>query len=195
MVQSIYDSKQYTELVFLETDAESQDDAHSMLRDLGLAESDREDLARRWSVRWSSSGTRNRGAVKWSRSLYQWYMLSLAVSRSTVVNARLKSICGYNEKVRQDLDKPANPGPRRAPYDFTGCLAHVEVTQYDTGEVTRIIGIVEHNAQCEGSKLVRYPPIPLHRDVYNTALNQLSNGARYTVFHNNLMQSLLITTG
>lgn len=68
---------------------------------------------------------------------------------------------------------------RRNPYDFTGCLAHVEVTERESdGEVTRIIGILEHNPACQKSVMTRIPAVPLHPHVYEIALDQLRNGAR-----------------
>ncbi len=72
---------------------------------------------------------------------------------------------------------------RRVAYDFTGCLAHVEVTrEMDTGNTLRIFGIFDHNDECLSAKLRRIPAIPLHEDVYAVALSQLRNGAGL-VFH------------
>ena len=73
---------------------------------------------------------------------------------------------------------------RRAPYDFTGCLAHVDITsvQADSGSrsITRIIGYPVHNAECTEAKIKRFPSIPLHPHVREIALRQLRKGARYS---------------
>ncbi|KAF9783905.1 hypothetical protein BJ322DRAFT_972992, partial [Thelephora terrestris] len=70
---------------------------------------------------------------------------------------------------------------RQAPYDFTGCWAHADIT-YDKSSlnVLRIIGYFEHNDECQNATLVRYPSIPLHEHVYEVALEQLSQGASIT---------------
>jgi hypothetical protein len=69
---------------------------------------------------------------------------------------------------------------RHAAYDFTGCCAHADITYtVDSGFVERIIGYFEHNESCKSATLVRVPSIPLHEHVYEIALAQLSQGARY----------------
>ncbi len=71
-------------------------------------------------------------------------------------------------------------GNRKVAYEFTGCLAHVEVTEHkDTGAVSRIIGILTHNDACNSAELKRMPAIPLHEHVYEIALEQLRQGARF----------------
>lgn len=71
-------------------------------------------------------------------------------------------------------------GDRRNPYDFTGCLAHAELTERDSdGSVTRVVGILEHNEPCMQSAMRRTPSVPLHPHVYDVALSQLQSGARY----------------
>ncbi len=95
---------------------------------------------------------------------------------------------------RQDIekrraDKPQDGGQpafgaqewnRKVAYEFTGCLAHVEVTEHkDTGAVSRIIGILTHNDACNSAELKRMPAIPLHEHVYEIALEQLRQGARF----------------
>lgn len=69
--------------------------------------------------------------------------------------------------------------PRRVPYAYTGCLAHVEVVErVSDGQITRISGIIEHNSACQKAILNRLPAIPLHDHVYEVALEQLENGSR-----------------
>ena len=68
---------------------------------------------------------------------------------------------------------------RRAPFDFTGCIAHVEIVERTRdGEITRIVGILEHNTGCQSTTLKRLPAIPLHEHVYEVALEQLEDGAK-----------------
>lgn len=76
----------------------------------------------------------------------------------------------------------SRPGSRRNPYDFTGCIAHAELTELDSnGEVTRIVGVFEHNTACVNSTMKRLPAVPLHPHVYEVALKQLRNGARWNL--------------
>jgi len=94
------------------------------------------------------------------------------------------SSCGYSTAARQQRrSSKAHAGDgersRQAPYDFTGCCAHADIT-YGTSPdwVVRIIGYFDHNEGCQNSSLVRYPSIPLHEHVYEVALQQLAQGAR-----------------
>lgn len=72
---------------------------------------------------------------------------------------------------------------RRVPYPFTGCIAHVEVTATSDGKVAAISGIIEHNSACQEALMDRLPAIPLHEHVYEVALSQLENGARFVSIH------------
>jgi len=111
-------------------------------------------------------------------------------SKSHFISLKLhydvRSSCGYDPQSRQDREsKKVNTSPtkkwnRRVPYIFTGCLAHVEVTErVSDGEITRIVGHLSHNDTCASAMLQRLPAIPLHENVYEVALNQLEDGARY----------------
>jgi hypothetical protein len=69
---------------------------------------------------------------------------------------------------------------RRVPFDFTGCTAHIEIVERSSdGEITRIAGIFEHNAECQVAILKRLPAIPLHEHVYEVALEQMEAGAEF----------------
>ncbi len=69
---------------------------------------------------------------------------------------------------------------RKAAYDFTGCLAHVDVTYNDTESlILRIVGYLQHNEACLQATMKRFPSIPLHEHVYEVALRQLRHGAGY----------------
>jgi hypothetical protein len=102
------------------------------------------------------------------------------------------SACGYDQATRQQREKAKlrqssnipkdgdKDWSRRVPYEFTGCLAHVEITERRSdGEVTRITGHLEHNNSCHKAVLARLPAVPLHNHVYEVALSQLRDGARY----------------
>jgi len=95
--------------------------------------------------------------------------------------------------VRQSKEKQreeATPNPsrpvasteewhRKTAYEFTGCIAHIEVTEHsETSAVSRIMGIIEHNPACALAELKRRPPISLHDHVYEIAIEQLHAGAR-----------------
>jgi hypothetical protein len=100
------------------------------------------------------------------------------------------SSCGYDEGTRQHLEsqKPGSPMKdqswrRRVPYQYTGCLAHVEITERNSdGEVSRIMGYFLHNEGCNKAVLTQLPAIPLHEHVYEVALDQLELGARYETY-------------
>lgn len=103
------------------------------------------------------------------------------------------SICGYDHNERQKHTerhvnnstkhiKQKDKWTRRVAYNFTECLAHVEITEdISTGRILRIAGIVEHNRACQESTMTRIPYIPLHSHVYEVALQQLHAGARYVI--------------
>ena len=96
-----------------------------------------------------------------------------------------QSSCGYHPQARQDREnKKTAPTTekvwsRRAPFDFTGCIAHVEIVERTRdGEITRVIGIFEHNTMCRDAILKRLPAVPLHEHVYEVALEQMDDGAK-----------------
>lgn len=67
---------------------------------------------------------------------------------------------------------------RHAPYNFVGCLAHIDITFQSTdGQVLRVVGYLVHNEACQKARMARNPPIPLHPQVYHLALQQLQAGA------------------
>ena len=91
------------------------------------------------------------------------------------------SVCGYNTSARQQGKRKArepdhttimDPTPRdewrrHAAFEFTGCLAHVDITHTECQHtVFRIVGCLEHNDACKAALLARCPPVPLHEHVY-----------------------------
>ena len=72
-----------------------------------------------------------------------------------------------------------NEWKRKTPYDFTGCLAHIDLTfRVVDNKAIRITGVLTHNKECIERQMRRLPPIPLHGHVWQIALQQLSEGAR-----------------
>lgn len=70
------------------------------------------------------------------------------------------SSSGYNTAARQARDKRGSQNPvewsRQADYEFTGCLAHADVTWNRTsGQTERIIGHFDHSKECEAAKAIR----------------------------------------
>jgi hypothetical protein len=99
--------------------------------------------------------------------------------------SRITSSCGYDAQARQNREHHKQRDPaskewnRRVPYDFTACLAHVEITErLSDGEITRITGQLDHNDACRDAVLKRLPAVPLHNHVYEVALEQLEGGAK-----------------
>ena len=113
-----------------------------------------------------------------------WNLSLLLIQLS---NLWLQSSCGYNEQAQQERDntrstishEKAKPCMWWNSYDFTGCLAHVEVTEtVGSGDTTRIVGYFIHKKACEQAILKHLPVIPLHNHVYEAALAQLETGAK-----------------
>ena len=146
-IKSIYqDKKEY--LAEYNTNSQHQQEALQVLKDLLLDRQSRESLDSRWTRRWS---TTSKGKDKWQRILYQWYVRSNS-RRRRETRLTVISKCGYDERVRQKRDAPTNAGERQVPYDFTECMAHVEVSEFVvSGIVRRISGILEHNEKCASS--------------------------------------------
>lgn len=88
----------------------------------------------------------------------------------------MKQQSSDNAKATTQNQKEAT---RRLPWEFTGCPAHVEITErISDGEITRIIGQFKHNEKCCQAVMTRLPAVPLHHHVYEIAIEQLQNGAR-----------------
>ena len=96
-----------------------------------------------------------------------------------------QSSCSYHPQARQDRETKKNtpgtekPWSRQAPFEVTGCIAHVEIVERTRdGEITRINGIFEHNMGCQATTLKHLPAIPLHEHVFEVALEQLEDGTK-----------------
>ncbi|KAI0258025.1 hypothetical protein BC834DRAFT_837033, partial [Gloeopeniophorella convolvens] len=132
--------------------AASQASAEQMLKIHGLDHASLKQLEKRWKVVWTTRA------------------------------------CGYSTTARQaafesrnGIHKKGGAWARCAPYDFTGCLAHADIT-YDnvSGHTFRILGLLQHNEECQDSAMKRMPAIPLHQHVFEVALQQLKQGATIT---------------
>ena len=143
------------------TSAPSQAAAEQLLRKSGLPHADkpRSTLEHCWLTAWSSSWGSKKGVKK--RSLFQW-----CVSPSSFVGPTneqpdtANSSSGYNTAARQARDKRGSQNPvewsRQADYEFTGCLAHADVTWNRTsGEIERVIGYFEHSEKCQAAVAIR----------------------------------------
>ncbi|KAJ7110244.1 hypothetical protein C8R43DRAFT_962415 [Mycena crocata] len=172
-VDVLYESGQEFSIRADPDNATAQKEIRDLLLKHGLDIRQRERLENWWNVQWSVSWPVQGG--KRRRSL-------------------LQCSCGYNTAARQETDekKPnakkvpqaseastdSRPWTRQNPYDFTGCLAHVDITERESdGAVSSIIGCLSHNVECQNSVLKRLPAIPLHPHVYEVALEQLKSGS------------------
>ena len=64
------------------------------------------------------------------------------------------------------------PGPHHNPYDFTGCIAHAEITECDSdGQVMQVVRVLDHNEVCQSAQIACLLSIPLHPHVYEVALD------------------------
>ncbi|KAK7018770.1 hypothetical protein VNI00_018232 [Paramarasmius palmivorus] len=121
-----------------------------------------EDITSRWGMRWSDSGKEGR----------------VGKGRNAECNSTRRVLyqcqCGYDEKV-------AGSKKRNAPLPFTGCMAHAEITyEVKSQKILRVRGYFEHNDACKNASYSRFPPIPLHSDVFTEALQQLRAGCSLT---------------
>ncbi|KAJ8078160.1 hypothetical protein PM082_000366 [Marasmius tenuissimus] len=156
----LYNQGATTSLDYDVQDVDLQQQAYQKLTELGLDVVSRQALESRWSVQYSDSWTTAKETKR--RTIYQ-------------------CACGCDSSYRSKSKNTANSTTRRIPYQFTGCLAHVEVVEsIGNGKISRISGYLEHNAGCHSAVLERIPPIPLHEHVYEIALGQLRNGANLT---------------
>ncbi|KAI0048644.1 hypothetical protein FA95DRAFT_1654556, partial [Auriscalpium vulgare] len=166
-IQTVYDEGRETRLSF-STEENDQATARQLLESHGLDHESRKALDGRWAAG---------NSFKWPPKRYR---------------VLVQCHCGYSTEARrakEDKKKQHNnasptkkPGKRQVAYDFTGCLAHADITftgdNYET--ILRVVGILEHNEDCKNSSLKRTPPIPLHEDVIEVALRQLKDGASIT---------------
>src|SRR5882762_4322108 len=91
------------------------------------------------------------------------------IAKKQQISISTHSDCGYDHSV-------ALTKTRRNAVDFTGCLAHAEVTYHSNGiNILRIHGYFEHNQGCHDAGLARIPTRPLHPSVLDVALNQLKD--------------------
>jgi hypothetical protein len=152
---------------------QSQLNAAALMASYGLDLDSREVPANRWSVR--SSQERGPGQTK--RVLYQW-CVQLSVQQDDDhrrLNMLSKSSdCGYDHR-------EVGTAKRQTVVDFTGCLAHAEITFIvETQQILRLRGFFGHNNACKDAVLLRIPPLPLHPYVYQVALAQLADGISLT---------------
>ncbi|EPQ52685.1 hypothetical protein GLOTRDRAFT_122648 [Gloeophyllum trabeum ATCC 11539] len=165
-IQALYDGGVIQPHVYDAADLSMQASVRDFLYAHGLDSDSRGKLEGQWNVVWSNS---------WKSGA------------EGNVN-HLKSACGYDsierqasESLKRSTNEHSKPSQkkweRRNPFDHTGCLAHVEITDQSLdGAVMRIQGYLEHNEACQSSCLRRIPPIPLHPHVYEVALEQLKRG-------------------
>jgi len=74
----------------------------------------------------------------------------------------LQCSSGYNTGARQARHREGSQNPvewsRQAHHEFTGCLAHVDITtrtNFDTFQIERIIGYFKHSENCGPAGIMR----------------------------------------
>ncbi|KAF7967903.1 hypothetical protein HWV62_32579 [Athelia sp. TMB] len=162
-INALYKSKSELSLVF-SLDKTGQAHAAQVLYQLGLDRESRVSLENRWKIRWST---------EW-KSGAQDRKRRLLLQCSSGFNSDAK----FHASKQTTAQSTSIQGDRRNPYDFTGCLSHVELTERESdGAVSRLVGILQHNEACRHGSIVRIPSVPLHSHVYEVALQQRRNGA------------------
>ncbi|KAF7971658.1 hypothetical protein HWV62_20622 [Athelia sp. TMB] len=165
-VNILYETAQATSLVF-SYDPHHQAEARKFIQQHELDREARELLESRWNVQWSTSWPTGGRTVadQMQRTLLQ---CSSGFSSATRF--------AQNKKIPSRFN--STQGDRQNPYDYTGCLAHADITEHDSdGAVARVIGFLQHNNACLRASITHIPPVPLHPHVYEVALRQLQNGA------------------
>jgi len=113
---------------------------------------------------------------------------SFDVFNLIIIILLLISQCGSSTTTRKATDdanklkKGMSTNPTewkcKAPYDFTGCLAHIHLTYNPSLLIFhRITGIINHNPSCKQQEMKCLPPVPLHPHVWHIALSQINDGA------------------
>ncbi|KIJ47382.1 hypothetical protein M422DRAFT_248771 [Sphaerobolus stellatus SS14] len=164
-ISAIYATKSQFHHLF-DLSPASQQQASEILGKQGVDVGNLEDLSSRWSVRWSKMNVKTE---KDKRCL-------------------LQCLCGSDSqarKVKEDaikLKKGQTVYPhewrRKMPYNFTGCLAHIDITfNRQSLSIIRITGILNHDLNCESQEMQRLPPVPLHPHVWRCAIEHLNKGA------------------
>ncbi|KAI0753283.1 hypothetical protein C8Q80DRAFT_1305237 [Daedaleopsis nitida] len=171
------EESQYKFQVFTST---TQDAARMLLGEHDLNTQSLAALESKWKKVWTTNYKRKHPEDK--------------TVQETVVRALYQCACGYDSRARRAQKKRGSPpvedhgaaaapgqnsgGTRRAPYNFTGCLAHVHVTSVaERGDILRFVGYLQHNDECRAAQLARFPSIPLRPHVVEIALQQLHSNA------------------
>ncbi|KZS86492.1 hypothetical protein SISNIDRAFT_420811, partial [Sistotremastrum niveocremeum HHB9708] len=166
-IDAIYDKREEFRTIYSE-DPTSQELAHQVLDEQKLDIRKKDGLERKWTRVYST----------------KWKLKNGCLKRRVLVQCR----CSYDTVSREEWERlnqgPAKKGAsklkwqRRAPYDFTGCLAHADVTFIDEPFlILRISGCLDHDEDCQAAVMKRRPAVPLHPHVYQVAVAQLLDGA------------------
>ncbi|KZT02331.1 uncharacterized protein LAESUDRAFT_662002 [Laetiporus sulphureus 93-53] len=129
-----------------------QRDAAALLAMHDLDWESQKTLANRWSVRWTRVSGEKKKATQMRRVL-------------------LQCDCGYDHTIHGSKK-------RHTAFDFTGCLAHAEITLIVASRaILHVRGFLDHNLACQEALIARIPKVPLHPSVYHITLEQLEAGA------------------
>jgi hypothetical protein len=159
-IRSLYAENREYRTRFDDTDKD-QTEAERMLYSSGLAQAGKPQnrLENCWLTAWSSTWGSRKGTKK--RSLFQWCVFPYPSSGPfNETGDTANSSSGYNTAARQARDKRGSQNPiewsRQADYEFSGCLAHADVTwNRSSGQIERIIGYFDHTESCEAAAAVR----------------------------------------
>ena len=185
LTHQVYALQKEVSLVFSDH-SESQREAQDILNSHQLDHHSCAQLENQWNIQWSGAWNIGKSDDKWCRILLQWYVTVFELIKQLLFDSSLYSSSGFNSESRQTKYCESNhehslsgPGPHCNPYDSTGCVAHAKITKPDSdGQLTRIVGILDHNKGCQSTQIAHLPSIPLHPHVYEVAHNQLHSGTR-----------------
>ncbi|KAF8487640.1 hypothetical protein JB92DRAFT_3021616 [Gautieria morchelliformis] len=133
-IDKIYKTNEIEDYTFLSTNEPQQNEATARMATLQLDFNARESLASRWSNKWAMNT--GKGHKRNQRVLVQCN-------------------CGYDHRA-------AGHKKRLNAVNFTGCLAHAEITYLvSTQKILRIRGYFIHNEECKEAVIARFPSVPL----------------------------------
>ncbi|KAG8950584.1 hypothetical protein FRC03_012829 [Tulasnella sp. 419] len=182
-IKQLYASGDITSEVFNTESSSSQMKAKMLLAQHGLGLTPVADLSSRWSVKWTDSWGFD--SMKRERVLMQCCCgydtqrrQEREIRRQWNVANKAQKQGGYILATPDESSQTNSPWNRRAPYNFTGCLVHVDITfQSHEKAIMRVMGYLKHNEECQKAQVKHNAPVPLHPQVYEVALKQLQDGA------------------
>ncbi|GJJ10074.1 hypothetical protein Clacol_004300 [Clathrus columnatus] len=169
-IKKIYMTHQNFHQIFMDAEI-SQNEAKDLLRVQNLVFEELDDLGNGWSKRWSTKSQYTKHGLQQPKI---WVLFQCQSGTST----EARKIKVQAKKLQKGEKTTDGEWKRKMPYDYTGCLAHLDLTYLPKSSfILRIAGILVHNNACMQKTMSWLPNVPLHLHVWQDALEQINNGA------------------